>query len=238
MLLVLALAAGVVLTGVSSRIGHRGRVGAAGVVAALAVASVGDRILVHAVPRDPVGPVGPWMAASVVAVLVGWGARRLPPVSVAGLPPVLPLALGSLVGVWAGVPETSAALLAGGVLGGVAVVAVALPVALSSRGAVVVSVVPVAAACVGAAGNTHALLGGLLCSTTFAALSAGPRIKEMPTLALIRGSVVHLTAAVVAARQIGVERDWHLAPVWVALVAGLALLAARMLRSDQRIGSE
>ena len=100
------------------------------------------------------------------------------------------------------------------------------------------SVVPVAAACVGASGNAHALLGGLLCSTTFAALGAGPRIKEMPTLALIRGSVVHLTVAVVAARQIGVERDWHLAAVWVALVVGLALLAARMLRSDQRIGSE
>lgn len=233
----LALAAGAVLTGVFSRIGNRRTVGVAGVVAALAVAGVGERTFVHDVPRDPIGAVGPWAAALVVAVAVGWGARRLPLRSVAGLPPALPLALGSLVGVWAGVPETSAALLSGGVLGGAAVVVLAGRIALTPGGAVVVSVVPVGAAWVGAAGNAHALVGGLLCSASFAALSRGPRIREISMQALLRGSALHLTAAVVAARQIGVARDWQLTPVWVALVAGLALLAARMLRSDQRIGS-
>ena len=231
MLLALALAAGGGLAELVRRGGRR--VGALAVLAGLAVAWMGDRAFVHAVPRDAMSELGPWVAAATMAAAVGWGAARLPLEPVAGLAPVLPLALASLVGVWAGVPETSAALLAAGVLGGMAIVMLLRPLPLSVTGAVVVGVLPIGAACIGAVGNAHALLGGGLVTATFVVLGLSPRVRSVSVSALAGGSAVHLVAALVAARQLGVRRDWDGAPIWIALVVTLAVVAAERLRAGQ-----
>jgi len=205
------------------------------VAGALAVAWLADRAVVHAVPRHAEEGLGVWLAGIATSVAVGWGASRLP-VAAGKVPPALPLALGSLLGVWVGVPETSAAILVAGVLGGVTGVVIARGVGLSRPGAVVAAVAPVGAACVGAAGNAHALVGGLLCSATFVVLGLGPRLRAVSVRALAAGSGVHLLGALVAGRQIGVHRDWQAAPAWIALVAGLAATAAWLLRAGQPDG--
>jgi hypothetical protein len=194
---------------------------------------VADRALVHAVPRDPGVELGASVLAAAVAGLVGRGATRLPlapPQPLLGVPPVLPLALASLVGVWAGVPETSAALLAAGGLGGLAVVVAARRLVLTLPGAVVVSMAPVAAALVGAVGWAQALVGGCLCSATFVVLVFGPRLRSISAPALVRGTSLHFVAAVIAARQIAVHRGWGLALLWVPVVIALAVAATKQLR--------
>lgn len=231
MLLALALAAGGGMAEVVHRAGRR--VGAPAILAGLVAAWMGDRALVQAVPSDVVGDLAPWMATGVLAMAVGWGVARLPVEPVVGFAPVLPLALASLVGVWAGVPETSAALLAAGVLGGMAAVMFVRPVALSMAGTVVVGILPIGAACIGAVGNAHALVGGGLCSATLVVVGLGPRVRAVSVSALVGGTAVHLVAALVAARALGVRRDWDGAPLWIALVVALAVVAAGQLRSGQ-----
>lgn len=231
MLLALALAAGGGMAEVVRRGGQR--VGALAILAGLVAAWMGDRAFVRAVPPDVLGDLAPWAAVAVMAAAVGWGAARLPVEPVGGFAPVLPLALASLVGVWAGVPETSAALLAAGVLAGMAAVMFVRPVALSMAGTVVVGVLPIGAAGIGAVGNAHALVGGALCSATFVVLGLGPRVRAVSVSALVGGTAVHLVAVLVAARALGVRRDWDGAPLWIALVVALAAVAASQLRSGQ-----
>lgn len=231
-LVVLAFVAGGVVVGLVSW--RRDRLGPLAVTAALAFAWWGDRALLDAVPHDAIATADPWVAFLAVAGAVGWGASRLPVTPVVrGLPPVLPLALGSLVGVWAGVPETSVALLTGGVLVGMATVMGARQVTLSPWGAIVMAVTPVGAAYIGAVGNAHALLGGALCSATLVVLGTGPTLRRVSASALASGSAVHLVSALMAARLIAVRREWSTAPFGIALVVGLAVLAARILRSGQ-----
>ena len=231
MLLALALVAGGGMAEVVRRAGRR--VGALAILAGLVAAWMGDRALLQAVPSDVVGDLAPWAAVAVMAAAVGWGAARLPVEPVGGFAPVLPLALASLVGVWAGVPETSAALLTAGVLGGMAAAMFLRPVALSMPGAVLIGILPIGAACIGAVGNAHALVGGGLGSVTFVVLGLGPRIRAVSVSALSGGTAVHLAAALVAARALGVRRDWGGAPLWIALVVALAVVAAGLLRSGQ-----
>jgi len=233
-LLALAVAVGAAAVWVAIWCSARRRVGAFTVIGALLVAWLGDRVLAHGVPRDLIDGTWAYLAGGAVALAAAWGASRLPITPAAGVPPILPVTLASLVGVWAGVPETSAAILAAGVLLGVGAALVLRHGLVSRSAAVVVSVTPAVAATIGAAGEAHALLGGLLCSTTVIALGAGGAIGTVSLRALARGTALHLAAALVAARQVGVARDWDGAFVAIVLVLGLSIAAASMLREDQR----
>lgn len=231
-LLAVAAAAGLTVAAGAVRARRGSAVGVVVVVGAAGLAWVGDRRFVHALPDDLVSGGRAWIAVAVAAG-AAWGARRLAAARVGAVPIVLPLALGSLIGVWAGVPETSAALLAGGVVGGVGVVVIVARRTLSRWATVAISVAPAGAALVGAAGQQHALVGGLLCSATFVVLGVGRPIGRVPVPAALRGVATHLALAGVAARQIAVDRDGALSWVWIAAVVGLALGAGWFLRAQR-----
>lgn len=231
-LLVVAMAAGAVVAWTAGR-RRGGRVGTVAVLGALVLAGAADRRLVHALPREVVDGYGSWALAGATAVAVGWGAGRLPAAPTFGLPPVLPLALASLAGVWVGVPETSAAILAAGVLVGLAAVLVIGRVTVTPAAAIAVAVVPVGAACAGAADVGHALVGGLLCSATLVVIGLGPRVRVVPGTTLVGVTALHLAGALIAARHVGVSRDWGGTLPVAVLVIGLSLSAAVVLRRGQ-----
>jgi hypothetical protein len=205
---------------------RRRPVGVVALMLALVLAVRLDRTHVHALPADSLDHLGPLLLPLVAAVVVAWSARRVP----AGQHLVLLLAGASLVGVWVGVPETSAALLGFGVLAGVAVATVVRRVTISRWAGVVVALVPVAATVVGAVGNRHALIGGLLCSSTVVLLGARPPRGDVPLDALVTGIAVHLTSAVVAARHVAISRDWDGSAVWIIVTLALAAVSASLLR--------
>lgn len=231
-LLAVAAAAGLTIAAGAVRARRGSAVGVVVVVGAVGLAWVGDRRFVHALPDDLVSGGRAWIAVAVAAGAAG-GALRLAAARVGAVPIVLPLALGSLIGVWAGVPETSAALLAGGAVGGVGVVVVVARRGLSRWAAMAISVAPAAAALVGAAGQPHALVGGLLCSATFVVLAVGRPIGPVSVPAAVRSVAAHLVLAGVAARQIAVDREGPLSWAWIAVAAALALAAARFLRAQR-----
>jgi hypothetical protein len=232
-LLALSLVAGASVAGVASVLPPRRRVGALAVLVAVLVAAVGDRRLLGAVPRDLVDG---WTAAAggaVVATAVAWGSSRLPVRPTLGVPPVLPLALAASAGVWAGVPETSAVLLVTGVIGGAAAVLVLGRSTATRAAAVAIAVLPVGAAVVGAAGDPHALVGGLLCSGGIVALGSGPPLGAVAPTALMLGTGAQLAAALVAARQVAIVRDWGGTALAIAVVVGLSIMCAGLLRRGQ-----
>lgn len=208
-------------------IGRRRRpVGVLALTFALVLAVRLDRARVHALPEDSLDHLGPLLLPLVAAAVVAWSARRLPE----GQPLVLLLAGASLAGVWVGVPETSAALLGFGVLAGVAVATVVRQATLTRWAGVVVALVPVAATVVGAVGNRHALIGGLLCSATVVLLGARPPRGDVELGALVVGTTVHLTSVLVAARHVAISRDRDGAAIWIVVSLALAAVAATILR--------
>jgi hypothetical protein len=238
-LLALTGLVGVGIGWLASRRAGRGPVGALAVVVALLLAWVADRWFVQAVPRDLVDGLGPWGAGAVVGGCAGRGAARLPIALTAGVSPVVPLVLASLAGVWVGVPETSVALVAAGVIVGLVAGLRLGGGVLDRRAAVVVGVVPVIAAVAGAAGDRHALVGGLLCSTTLVALAVAPRITAVAVRPLVVATALQLVGALLAGRQVGVVRDGSDATMVLAAAAAAALgiLGASILRRDQdRLG--
>jgi hypothetical protein len=148
---------------------------------------------------------------------------------------VVPLALASLVGVWAGVPETSAAILVAGVVAGVGLALWVGQGSLARRGAALIGVLPVGAAVSGAVGDRHALLGGLLCSATLVLLAAGRRIAAVPVRPLVVATALQLAASLVAARQIGIVGDGDDVSAFGAgiVVLGLSGVAAAVLRRQR-----
>ncbi|MEQ1788443.1 MAG: hypothetical protein ABL966_15430, partial [Acidimicrobiales bacterium] len=92
---------------------------------------------------------------------------------------------------------------------------------------------PAGAALIGAAGQPHALVGGLLCSATFVALGAGRPIGPMAVPAALPGVGVHVVLAAVAARQIAVAGEGSLSWIWIAVVVGLAIAAAQLLQPQR-----
>ncbi len=213
----------------------RSRVGVIAVIGAVVSALAVDRWVVGGVPAPALGELGvvAGLGAVVLAVVVGRGAWRLPGEPVDRVPPVLWIVLASLVGVWAGVPETSAAIVAAGVGVGMAAVLALGRLRLSGPAAIAMSVLPVVAAYQGAAGNVHALVGGGLCVTTLVVLAVAAPRRTMAGWRWRGGLAVHLLAALVAARQIAVDRDWAGTPGWVAVVVGLAVAAVALFRSAQ-----
>jgi hypothetical protein len=99
--------------------------------------------------------------------------------------------------------------------------------------ALVIGVLPVGAAVVGAAGDPHALVGGLLCSGGLVALGAGPVVRAVSPSALALATGVQLVAALVAARQVAIVRDWDGTALPIAVVVGLSVVTAARLRRGQ-----
>lgn len=230
-LLALAGVAGVLIAVVVARVLRR-PVGPAAVVVAWLLAWLGDRVLLDAVPGDlsagTVGRVG-WGLALAAGLLAARGVPHLPP------GPFGPgLVLLSALGVWAAVPETSVVLLAtGGALGVTAVGAATGR--WPSPGALTTMVVGAAlAAALGASGDRHALVGGLLCLATFGVLGLRPPARgARPPSDLAVALLLHLGSVVVAARHLGVSRSWGTAPLAASLVVALGLGAVRMLAARQ-----
>jgi hypothetical protein len=233
-LLALAAASGALIALVAA-LGPRRRVGLVAVLVAVASAKLADRAFVDALPTELDGSRALWLGVAVVAFGVGIGASRLPPrPAVAQIPATVWLAAGSVVGVWAGVPETSPALLAAGVLVGATLSVVARRACYTAPALVVLAVAPAAAAGIGAAGDAHAALGGLLCSATFVLLAVGPQLGRVGPSALALAASLNLLAGLVAARQLAIGRDWDGALPWVALTLALSAGAAGALRRGAR----
>jgi hypothetical protein len=145
---------------------------------------------------------------------------------------VVPLVLASLVGVWAGVPETSAAILAAGAVVGLATALWLGSGSLTRRGAAVLGVLPIGAAVVGAVGDRHALVGGLLCSGTLVGLAGRRKVESVSPRSVLVATALQLAASLVAARQIGIVRDGDggtelLAGIVVIVLSALAASALR-----------
>jgi hypothetical protein len=86
---------------------------------------------------------------------------------------------------------------------------------------------------VGAVGEAHPVAGGLLCSGTLVALGAGRAVRAVSLGALATATGLQLVGAAVAARHVGVADTWGRSVAAVAVVVGLAGLAAVVLRRDQ-----
>lgn len=146
------------------------------------------------------------------------------------------VAAGSLVsaaGVWAGVPETGPAVLAGGVLVGLATCGTLTRARWAPAAGLGVAVALGWAALSGAAGRPWAAVGGALCTGAAPWFALRPLL---PRLARLRRPgpwllVAHAALVVLAARWIGVEPDAGWARVAVVVVAGLAVAAATQRRA-------
>ncbi len=179
---------------------------------------------------DWLGWSGPAAVAMVIALLGGLGAARLL------LVPTVPwsaVAAGSLVsaaGVWAAVPETGPAILAGAGITGLAGASAATRVRWAPTAGVGVAAVLGWAALSGAVGRPWALVGGALCTGMAPWIAVQPLLpasplRQRPGLWLLGA---HSVLVLVAARWIAVVPD----PGWirVGLVAAGGLVVAVAFR--------
>lgn len=209
------------------------RIGAAAVLVAVAVAVAADRSLLHALPERWPDGRSTWVSVLAVA-LVAAGARRLPVAPTVGLAPVVPLGLAALAGVWLGVPETSAALVAAGGLAGTGLALLVTRAQVRASAVPVLAALPVAATWIGAAGEGHALAGGLLAVLPLALVGVGPPVARVGPLPLAVAVVLHGTLAVVAARHVGVARGGDSVAGPLVVVTVLAVVEVIVLRRGQR----
>ena len=229
-----ALLAGGLVGGVVHRVRHR-PAGPLALLVAWLVALVGDRLVLDVLVRDlSAGPLA-WAASAVVALLAARGAADVGSGGVAGPRLASILVLVSAGGIWLAVPETSVLLLvAGASVGAMAVGLVAH--GSSSPGTAPTVVAGLAAAvAVGATGDRHALVGGLLCLATFAVVGVRPRAPgAIRSTYGVLAVLLHGASVVVAARQIGVGSSWGMVLLAGPAVLVLSILAAGMVRSPQR----
>lgn len=220
------------------RVRHRPP-GATALVAAWLVALAGDRLALDLVVQDLSTGVEAWVLAAVVALAAGRGVVRLHGWAGGPSPVGSVLALVSAAGVWVAVPETSLVLVVAGVfVGAVSIGALSGDAGSgrwpSARTAVAMVCGLAAAVAIGAEGDRHALVGGLLCLTTFVVLGVHrPRPGSIRSVDALIAVPLHGAAALVAARQIGVASSWGLALVAGPAVVVLAALAAGVLRPRQ-----
>jgi len=169
-------------------------------------------------------------AGLVVTGLAGVGGVRLLADPAVGWQWTAAGSLVSIAGVWAGVPETAPALLAGGALSGLAVVAVATRGRWAPAAGLAAAGVIGWAALSGAAGRPWAALGGALCT------GLAPWFAVVPPVRLGRGRpagppllAAHTALVAVAARWIGVTPDagWGRAAVVAAAGLAVAVIARR-----------
>jgi hypothetical protein len=205
------------------------RLGGLEVVVGAAVVVVLDDELTHALP-SPLVRHAWWAAVGVVVVaMAGRGAVRLP-TSPGRVPLILLIVLAQLAGVWAGVPETSAAVIAAGLVGGATVVAALRGVVVRTSGSFALVALPVAATLVGAVGSPIPTVGGLLASALLVISGVTAARRRSLSRARTAGAVAtQLAAAMTAARLVAVRPDWGSAAIGVVATLALSQLGARVL---------
>jgi hypothetical protein len=169
-------------------------------------------------------------AGVLITLLAGLGAARLLADPTVGWAWVAAGSLISAAGVWAGVPETGPALLAGGALTGLVATAALTRSHWAPAAGVGVAAVLGWAALSGAVGRPWAVLGGALCTGVapwfaFRPLFPTPSRSRSPGPWLLG---VHALLMVLAARWIGVVP--HAGWGRVALVAAGGLAVAMVTR--------
>jgi hypothetical protein len=140
--------------------------------------------------------------------------------------------LASAAGVWAGVPETGPALLAGGSLAGLAVTAALTRSRWAPAAGTGVAAVVGWAALSGAAGRPWAVVGGALCAGIapwFALHRPFPPPPGPTPGRMLFGA--HVVLVILAARWIGVAPHAGWGRVAVLAVAGLAVAANARARA-------
>ncbi len=168
-----------------------------------------------------------------VVLLAGAGAGRLLADPAAGWGWVAAGSLVSALGVWAAVPETGPALLAGGGLTGLAATAALIRSRWGPAAGVGVAAVLGWAALSGAAGRPWAAVGGALCcgvAPWFAArpLLPSPSWSRSPAPWLLGA---HVVLVILAARWIGVVPHAGWPRVAAVAAAGLAVAVATRRRA-------
>jgi len=169
-------------------------------------------------------------AGAVVVVLAGFGAGRLLAESAGAWRWVAAGSLISAAGVWAGVPETGPALLAGGGVTGLALSAALTRARWGPAAGAGVAAVIGWAALSGAAGRPWASIGGALCAGV-APWYAVPPLFSTRSRAPIAGPWLlgaHAVLVILAARWIGVQT--HAGWPRVALLAAAGVAVAGMTR--------
>jgi hypothetical protein len=171
-------------------------------------------------------------AGALLTLLAGVGALRLLGDPAVDWHWVAAGALVSAAGVWAGVPETGPALLAGGGVTGLAITAVLTRSGWGPAAGVGVAAVLGWAALSGAAGRPWAAVGGALCAGVAPWFALRPLLP--PTRRPSPGRwmlCAHAVLVILAARWIGVVP--HAGWLRVALVAapGLAVAVAPRRRA-------
>jgi hypothetical protein len=161
-------------------------------------------------------------AGAVVTVLAGAGAVRLLSDPAVHWGWVAAGGLVSVVGVWAGVPETSPALLVGGALFGLAAMSALTRAPWAPSAGMGAAAILGWAALSGAAGRPWAALGGTLCAGvapwfTLRWLMA-PRCGSRGPRPWLFGA--HMALVFLAARWIGVDPHAGWARVVIVAVAG------------------
>jgi len=209
--------------------------GPVALVGAWLLALFGDRLLLDLMVQDLSTSVGAAVLAGLVALAASRGVMRLHGSRGEPSPVALALVAGSGCGVWLAVPETSVVLVVAGVAVGAVAVGTASghwPPALTTVALIWGLAVAIA---IGAESDPHALVGGLVCLSTFVVLGCVPRApgSVRPADGLI-AVLLHLAAALVAARQVGVSSSWGMALLAGPAVVVLAVLAGGMLRPRQR----
>jgi hypothetical protein len=170
---------------------------------------------------------------AVVILLAGAGAARLLADPAVQWPWLAAGSLGSAAGVWAGVPETGPAVLAGAALGGLAVSAALTRARWAPTAGLGIAVAVGWAALSGAAGRPWAMVGGALCTGVAPWFALHPLL---PTASRtwtpgpwLLGA--HAAAVMLAARWIGAAPH----PGWLRVAAvtavGVAVAAGTRRRA-------
>ena len=163
----------------------------------------------------------------VVTILAGTGAARLLARPGIAWEWTATGALISAAGVWAGVPETGPALLAGGAIAGLVAATAMTRSRWAPTAGLGLAVVLGWAALTGAAGRPWAAVGGALCAGVAPWFALSPRLFT-PWRSRTAGPWLlgaHMVLTALAARWIGVVPDagWH--RVAVVAAGGLAVAA-------------
>jgi hypothetical protein len=172
-------------------------------------------------------------AGALISALAGLGAAHLLRDPRIGWRWVAAGSLVSAAGVWAGVPETGPALLAGGGLTGLGAIAALTGRRFSPGAGAGMAAVLGWAALSGAAGRPWAAVGGALCTGVAPWIALSPLL---PTVARSRTPGLwllgaHAALVVLAARWIGVDPDAGWVRVGVVAAAGLTVAAVSRPRA-------
>lgn len=172
-------------------------------------------------------------AGALIMVLAGCGAGRLRAESAVGWRWVAAGSLASAAGIWAGVPETGPAVLAGACLSGLAASGALTRAKWAPGAGMGLAAVLGWAALSGASGRPWAAVGGALCSGVAPSFALWPRlpvrVRSRPPGPWLL--VAHLGLVVLAARWVGVDPDAGWARVVILAIVGLGVAGVTRRRA-------